>query len=87
MSENEQVISVAFTALLQTLTSDPEMVNLIYNMPTANGNKHKDNNNDNIIKYLEFNRDNILNLAEKNYENIAEALTNNVIATATFSNS
>ena len=30
LSENKQVISVAFTALIQTLTSDPQMINIIY---------------------------------------------------------
>jgi DNA repair ATPase RecN len=41
LSENKKLISVAFTALLQTLTSDPQMVKLIYSMSTANtGYKH-----------------------------------------------
>src|SRR5215208_71944 len=30
LSKNKQVISLAFTALLQTLTSDPKMINIIY---------------------------------------------------------
>jgi len=36
LSENKQVISVAFTALIQTLTSDPQMINIIYKILTAN---------------------------------------------------
>jgi hypothetical protein len=49
---------VSFTALLQTLKSDPQMVNLIYSIVTANdGEQHKDNNNDNVIKYLESNKE------------------------------
>jgi coenzyme F420-reducing hydrogenase delta subunit len=51
LSENKQVISVAFTALLQTLKSDPQIINIIYKIMTANdGEQQKDNNNDNAIK-------------------------------------
>ena len=32
LAENKQVISVAFTALFQTLKTDPEMLNVIYNI-------------------------------------------------------
>jgi DNA repair exonuclease SbcCD ATPase subunit len=85
LSENKQVISLSFTALLQTLKSDPELVKLIYNMPSAN-TKYKDNNSNNITKYLEANKDRLLDLGEKQYENLVEALTNNVIDTATCSN-
>jgi hypothetical protein len=31
LSEDKQVISIAFTALLQTLKDDPQMIKLIYN--------------------------------------------------------
>jgi hypothetical protein len=83
LSENKQIISVSLTALLQTLKSDPQMINIIYKLLTANNSdKHKDNNNDNAIKYLESNKDSILELAEKHYENIVEALTNNAMDTA-----
>jgi hypothetical protein len=83
LSENKELISVAFTALLQTLKSDPQMINIIYKILTANdGEQLKDNNNDNAIKYLESNKDNILDLAEKHYENLVEALTNNAITIA-----
>jgi hypothetical protein len=44
--------------------------------------QHKDNNdNNNIINYLEFNTDSILDLSEKNYEHLVELLTNNAIDT------
>jgi hypothetical protein len=82
LSDNKKLILVSFTAIIQTLKNDPEMANLIYNIPTTNdGEQHKGNNN-NITKYLEFNKDRILNLAEKQYENLVEALTNNVMNTA-----
>ena len=80
LSENKQVISVSFIALLQTLKSDPKIINIIYKILTSNDSEqHKDNNNNNVIKYLEANKDSILDLAEKNYENLVEALTNNAI--------
>jgi hypothetical protein len=78
LSENKKLISTAFTALIQTLKTDPEMVKLIQNMPSANDGKHNDNN---IAKYIESNKDKILDLAEKHYENLVEALTNNAIDT------
>jgi predicted DNA-binding protein YlxM (UPF0122 family) len=85
LAENKQVISVSFAALIQTLKADPEMIKIIYNIPTGNdAEQHKDNNN-NITKYLEFNKDSILDLAEKSYENIIEVFTNNAIDNA-FSN-
>jgi predicted HTH domain antitoxin len=77
LSENKQVISIAFTALLQTLKSDPEQVKLIYNMTTANTG-YEDNSN-NIAKFIEANKDRLLDLTEKQYENLVEALTNNAI--------
>ncbi|MDQ3868568.1 MAG: hypothetical protein M3250_03310 [Thermoproteota archaeon] len=81
LSDNKQVISVAFTALLQTLKNDPEMVKLIQNITGANdGEQHKDNHI-NITQYFESNRDRIMNLGEKNYENLVEELTNNAIDT------
>jgi uncharacterized protein with ATP-grasp and redox domains len=59
------------------------MINIIYKILTANdGEQDKDNNNDNVIKYLESSKDNLLDLAEKNYENLITALTNNVIDSA-----
>jgi hypothetical protein len=79
---NKKLISVSFAALIQTIKADPQMVNLILNIPSANDGEHKDNN---IVKYLESNKDTILDLAEKNYQNLVEALTNNVIATASSS--
>jgi hypothetical protein len=83
LSDNKKLMSVSFAALLQTLTSDPKMINIIYKILTANDNEqHKDDNNNNAIKYLESNMDNILDLVEKHYENLVEALTNNAIATA-----
>jgi hypothetical protein len=82
ISENKELISVSFVALIQTLKSDPQLVKLIQNIPSANDvEQHKDNNNS-ITKYLESNKDKILDLAKKNYENLVEALTNNAIATA-----
>jgi predicted transcriptional regulator len=88
LSENKQIISVAFTTLLQTLKCDPQMINIIYKILTANDSEqHEDNNNDNAIKYLESNKDNILALTEKNYENLVEVFTNNVINTAAASSS
>jgi chromosome segregation ATPase len=82
LSENKLVISVAFTALLQTLKNDPEMVNLVYSISSTNDDElHKDNSN-NVTKYLESNKNSLSDLAEKYYENLVEALTNNAIATA-----
>jgi hypothetical protein len=74
-------MSVAFSALHQTLKSDPKMINIIYKILTTNDREqYKDNNNnDNVIKYLQPNNDNILDLAEKHYENLVEVLTNNAI--------
>ena len=77
MSENKQVILLSFTALIQTLKYDPEIIKLIYNILTANTG-YKDNSN-NITKYLEANKDALLDLIEKQYEKLAEALTKNTI--------
>jgi hypothetical protein len=64
------------------------MINIIYKILTANdGEQDKDNNNDNVIKYLESNKDNLLDLAEKYYESLVEALTNNAISAAASSSS
>jgi hypothetical protein len=58
------------------------MINIIYKILTANdGEQDKDNNNDNVIKYLESNKDNLLDLAERNYENLVEVLTSNAVDT------
>jgi hypothetical protein len=79
LSDNKLLISTAFAGLIQTLKTDPEMVKLIYNIPTANnGEQHKDDNN-NITKYLELKKDSLLDLAEKIYENLVEALINNAV--------
>jgi predicted transcriptional regulator len=86
LSENKQVISIAFAALIQTLKADPQMIKSICNIPTGNhseGEQHKDNNN-NIDKYLESNKNRILDLVEKNYENILQVLTKNAIDTVSF---
>jgi hypothetical protein len=83
---NKIVISVSFAALIQTLKTDPEMLNVIYKMATTNDVEHKDGNN-NLTKYLESNKHTLLDLAEKYYENLVEALTNNVINTAASSSS
>jgi hypothetical protein len=86
LSENKQLISISFVALIQTIKADPQMVKLIQNMPNANdGEINKDNNN--ITNYLEFNKDRILNLGERNYENLVEVLTNNAIDTVADSSS
>jgi len=72
LAENRKIISIAFTALIQTLKDDPELVNLIHNMLIPKVNGHNDNNDINIIKYLGFNKYNLLDLAEKNYQNLVE---------------
>ena len=60
---------------------DSEMANLNYNIPTTNdGEQHKDDNNNNALKYLEVNKNSLSDLAEKHYENLVEALTNNAVA-------
>jgi hypothetical protein len=87
LSDNKMVISVSFTAMIQTLKADPQMVKLVQNIPTVNNGKHNDNNNNNIIKYLVINKDSILELTEKNYENLVEALTNDSISSAAASSS
>jgi hypothetical protein len=59
------------------------MVKLIQNIPTANdGEQHKDNDNNNFIKYLESNKATIVDLAEKNFENPLGVLTNDSISSA-----
>jgi cell division septum initiation protein DivIVA len=83
LSEKRVLISISFAAVIQTLKADPQMINLIQNIPRANdGKQHKDNDNNNVIKYLESNKDRLLDLAEKHYENLLEALTNIAIDTA-----
>jgi hypothetical protein len=83
LTVNKKLISISFVALIQTIKADPQMINIIYKIWTANDDEqHKDNNNDNTIKYLESNKDNILNLVEKHYKNLVEALANNAIETA-----
>jgi hypothetical protein len=64
------------------------MANLIYNIPTTNDcEQHKDDNNNNIKKYLEFNKDSVSDLAQKNYEKLIEALTNDSNSNAITSSS
>ena len=55
------------------------MINIIYEILTANDNEQHKDNNDIAMKYLQANKDKILDLVEKNYENLVEALTNNAI--------
>ncbi len=82
LSENKQVILLSFTALIQTLKYDPEIIKLIYNILLTANTGYKDNSN-NITKYLEANKDALLDLIEKQYEKLAEALTKNVMNTNT----
>jgi hypothetical protein len=53
LAENKKLISISFVALIQTIKADPQMVNLILNISSANDGEHIDNNN--IIKYLQSN--------------------------------
>jgi hypothetical protein len=46
------------------------MVNLIYNIHSANNGEQRKDNDNNITKYLEANKDNLLDLAEKLCENL-----------------
>src|SRR5215212_4034065 len=85
LSENKKLISISFVALIQTIKADPQMIKIIQNMPSANDDQHKGDNN--IVKYLECNKDSILGLAEKNYENLLEELTNDTINAAADSSS
>jgi hypothetical protein len=78
LAENKKLISVSFAALIQTLKSDPDMIKLIQNMPTAN-TECKDNS-DNITKYLEANKHVLVDLTEKQYKNIVDVFTNNAIS-------
>jgi hypothetical protein len=82
LSENKQVISIAFIALLQTLRSDPQMIDTVYKILTVNDREQDEDINNNAIEYFEVNKDRILDLTEKNYENLLEELTNNVMNTA-----
>jgi hypothetical protein len=85
LSDNKILLSAAFTAIIQILKTDSQIVNLIQNIPSPNdGEQYKGNNN--IVKYFELNKDRILNLGEKNYENLVEALANNTINAAAISN-
>jgi hypothetical protein len=79
LSENKKLISISFTALIQTIKADPQMIKLIQNMPSAKDSEQYKDDNNNITKYLELNRDRILNFAEKNYKNLVEALATNAI--------
>jgi hypothetical protein len=66
--DNKTLLSVSFAALIQTLKADPQMVKLIYNMPTTANDREQlkgSDDNNNIAKYLESNKDKILDLAEK----------------------
>ena len=81
LSDNKILVSVSFAAIIQTLKSDPELVNVIHKIPTMNDSEQRKDIDINITKYLEFNKDNLLDLAEKNYEDLVEVLTNNAIDT------
>jgi hypothetical protein len=81
LSDNKILISISFAALIQTIKNDPQMTNLIHKIAITNdGQQHKDDNNNNAIKYLEVNKNSLSDLAEKHYENLVEALTNNAVA-------
>jgi hypothetical protein len=83
LSDNKIFLSAAFAALLQTLKDNPELVNLIYSISSANSSKqHEDDNSNNITQYIESNKDRLSDSAEKNYENLVKALTDNTINTA-----
>jgi hypothetical protein len=87
-SKLKQIIKEYIKAALseeKKVKADPQMIKLIQNIPRANdGQQHKDNDI-NVTGYLEFNKDRLLDLAEKNYKNLVEALTNNIIDTASSS--
>ena len=87
LSENKKLISVSFAVLIQTLKADPQMVNLIQNMPHTNNSQQGKDNSNNVTKYLEFNKNSLLDLAENNYKNLVEVLTNNAISSAATSSS
>jgi len=57
--DNKILISAAFAALIHTLKADPQMANLIYNIPRANDGKPDDNSSHNITKFIEVNKDKI----------------------------
>jgi hypothetical protein len=80
LSDNKILLSISFAALIQTIKNDPQMTNLIHKIAITNdGEQHKDDNNNNAIKYLEVNKNSLSDLAEKHYENLVEALTNNAV--------
>jgi hypothetical protein len=55
LSEKRVLISISFAAVIQTLKADSQMAKLIQNIIGANdAEEHKDNNNNNIVKYLEL---------------------------------
>jgi hypothetical protein len=67
--ENKQVISVSFASVIQELKSDPQMINIIYKILTANNSEHTKI----IIMITLSNTLNpakipFLDLAEKHYE-------------------
>ena len=80
--KNKQVVSVVFTALLQTLKNDLEMVNLVYSISSTKDDELRKDNSNNVTKYLESNKNSLSDLAEKHYENLIEALTNNALNNA-----
>ena len=55
LSENKKVVPVSFTAMIQTLKADSQIINLIYNIPGTN-------NGDNATMILRTTLSNILNL-------------------------
>ncbi len=79
LSENKDLISVSFAAIIQTLKTDTQMVKLIQNISSTNDSEQYKDNNNNITQYIEFNKDSILDLSEKSFENLVDVLTNNAI--------
>ncbi|HKG89931.1 MAG TPA: hypothetical protein VKA95_16555 [Nitrososphaeraceae archaeon] len=54
--KNEKLISVSFTAVIQTLRANPQMGSLIYSIPSANNSQQDKDNSNNITKCLESNK-------------------------------
>jgi len=52
LSENKKLISIVFVALIQTLKADPQMVNLIQNIPGVIDGKQQKDNHINISQYF-----------------------------------
>jgi hypothetical protein len=54
--KNEKLISVSFTAVIQTLRANPQMGSLIYSIRSANNSQQDKDNSNNITKCLESNK-------------------------------